>query len=394
MRPHTLFEATAFAAVLFGMLPDACGQRLSVGVVAGGSLTDSFQTETIPAPLPLQDVFAGTRYFSSSKDYLVGPMVEWRFTLHWSLEVDRLYRKLHFTSAAVEPDGSLNSVSPSPVVTWEFPVLAKYRFQWSKTKPFVELGPSFRTAGNLNGTNPSHRGVTASLGVEMRAWGLTIAPALRYTRWAPDGVQPDGPKSSPNQLELVVGVSGAPQSDSHPLGPRFSGGVMVGVGLTDGLRAETTTSMTTTGSTLTQSTYPVKSVIAGAMVELALPRNFSVEVDAMYRPLRSETVNTFDGTKSNPFAGSIATWELPVLAKYRFSTGFLRPFIEAGPAFRLPAGGQLSNHGVTAGAGVEAHLRVLKIAPEVRYTHWAKDNPPGVSGTIPNQAELLVGLYL
>ena len=46
-------------------------------------------------------------------------------------------------------------------------MLAKYRFHWSKMNPFVELGPSFRTAGNLNGTNPSHYGFTSGLGVEM-----------------------------------------------------------------------------------------------------------------------------------------------------------------------------------------------------------------------------------
>jgi hypothetical protein len=124
-----------------------------------------------------------------------------------------------------------------------------------------------------------------------------------------------------------------------------------------------------------------------------LPKHFSVEVNGLYHPLRSETVITYNGMKGTPYLGSTATWELPVLAKYKFSTHSVKPFVEAGPSFRLPPGGQFSNHGVTMGAGIELQARLLKIAPEVRFIHWAADTPPGGSGTIPNQAELLVAFY-
>src|SRR5260370_32221195 len=69
---------------------------------------------------------AGLRFCSTSKDYIVGPMMELGLPFHLSVEIDGLYRPLNFTSAAVNPDGSLNSVLPATVVTWEFPVLAKY----------------------------------------------------------------------------------------------------------------------------------------------------------------------------------------------------------------------------------------------------------------------------
>ena len=386
MRSRGRLIATALSVATFGISPAASGQRLSIGVVGGGSLTDSFPTETVPAGSGL-----GIRYFSSSKDYIAGPMVELRLFSNWSVEVDGLYRKLHFTWAGVEADGSLNSISPSPVITWEFPVLAKYRFHWWKTQPFAELGPSFRTAGNLNGTHPSHEGVTAGLGVELHARKLTFAPALRYTRWAADGVSAGGAKSGPNQIELLIGVSGAAaESGWRPWGTHVSIGVAAGTGLTDALHTSTfsETAITNTGQgQLTQVTYPVRSFMIGPTVELALPKRFSIEADAIYRPLRTETVTTFNGMKSNPFASSIATWEIPVMAKYRFATGFIRPFVEGGPTFRLPAN-NLSNYGFTAGAGIETHLRTLKIAPSLRYTHWAPDNP---SGTIPNQALILVG---
>jgi hypothetical protein len=71
----------------------------------------------------------------------------------------------------------------------------------------------------------------------------------------------------------------------------------------------------------------------------------------------------------------------------------VEPFVEAGPSFRLPPGGPFSNHGVTAGAGLEGHLRGLKIAPTLRYTHGAADPTPGESGTIQDQVELLAEFY-
>lgn len=54
--------------------------------------------------------------------------------------------------------------------------------------PFLEAGPSFRAAGNLNGYNPSHFGVTAGGGAEIRKGAVLLSTALRYTRWAKDGI--------------------------------------------------------------------------------------------------------------------------------------------------------------------------------------------------------------
>jgi hypothetical protein len=367
----------------FGIVP-AFAQRLSIGVLGGGSLTDSFPTVTVPVEVPGANALSGLRYYSRAKDYIIGTAIELRLRSNWSLEVDGLYRTLHFTTAAVMPDGSLNGISPSPVVTWEFPVLAKYHFRWLNLGQFAELGPSFRATGNLNGTNPSHAGLTAGLGVEMHAGKINIAPELRYTRWAPDNAgspfgQIAGYKSNPNQLELLLGFRAAAESDLHPLGRHFSIGVAAGAGLTD-----------------------VRSRIIGPRVEFALPKGFALEADALYHPLRSNSATSFSGigsgtgvigsssSSNSGYRGSGLTWELPVLAKYRFPTPILRPFVEGGPSFRL--GGNVSSHGITAGVGVEAHLSVLRVAPSVRYTHWALDYPncPSCS-TNPNQAEVLVG---
>jgi hypothetical protein len=343
-------------------------QNLTIGLVGGGSLTDSFPTENFPSGAPPGGPI-GLRFYSSAKDYIVGAMLEYRFTPHWSVEADGLFRTLHGTFAAVLANGSLNGVSPSHVITWEFPVLAKYRFAARKWTPLVELGPSFRTAGNLNEANPSHAGVTAGVGVELHTRKLTIAPTLRYTRWAEDNPSPDGPKSAPNQVELVAEFSAASESDSHPLGDHLFAGILVGTGLTGGIRTSGECLCT---QTIIPGTAPPGGLIIGPMVGLILPLNFSVEINALYRSLGEGTT----------------TWELPVLAKYKFTGQFLKPLIEAGPAFRLPATGAISNHGVTVGGGVELSARLLKIAPEIRYTRWATDML-----TLPNQVELLVAFH-
>ena len=70
-----------------------------------------------------------------------------------------------------------------------------------------------------------------------------------------------------------------------------------------------------------------------------------------------------------------------MLAKYgvslpRFSTRMVKPFIGAGPSFRMAYnlnGASPSNHGFPAGVGAEVHVWKLRIAPQVRCVRWARD---------------------
>ena len=184
------------------------GPHFSFGAIGGASLTDAFGHESsgfIVGPNGERQPTL-SRYYSTSKDYIVGPKVEFGFPGRLSVEVDALYRPLHLTMAGVQADGSLNSVSPATVVTWEFPVLAKYKFQARNVWPFIELGPSFRTAGNVNGASPSAYGGTAGLGIEDHVGKVKIAPVVRYTHWAADN-EFIGPRSKRNQAELLVGLS-------------------------------------------------------------------------------------------------------------------------------------------------------------------------------------------
>jgi len=159
-------------------------------------------------------------------------------------------------------------------------------------------------------------------------------------------------------------------------GQSFGVGLKGGFGLTDSFS-------NTSGS---------KDYVIGPTFEIRLPFSLAVEADALYRPL-NETSST-----------SISSWEIPVVAKYRFHAPIVRPYIEAGPSFRAlgnlgidlsSVGERLSDKGFTAGAGVEFKIPFIRIAPELRYTHWGADYNVPASGAIPsnqNQAELLVGV--
>jgi hypothetical protein len=152
MIPPRLIFAGIFICAL------AAAQTVSFGIVGGASATPDFTRSFAPLPPPPGPPVILTQY-SDSEHYIVGGTVEFQLPKNWSLEVDGLYHPLRFDFGAILPDGALNSVSPAPVITWEFPVLAKYRFRWRSTRPFLEAGPAFRTAGNLNGSNPSHHGL-------------------------------------------------------------------------------------------------------------------------------------------------------------------------------------------------------------------------------------------
>jgi hypothetical protein len=143
----------------------------------------------------------------------------------------------------------------------------------------------------------------------------------------------------------------------------------------------------------TSSIYTVlpfsRSFIIGPKLELALPGGFTVEADALHRPLnsRQQIVELFSGGSKidfGTFTSRHADWEFPILGRYGFSVSRLRPFAEAGVSLR-PAGSgtNVSHWGVTAGAGIDLSVRGFAISPAVRFTRWA-DQPGGVrcrSGT-------------
>jgi hypothetical protein len=170
----------------------ATGHRLSLGVMGGVSLLGEF-------------------YYPDSGvkeriGYLAGASAQLELSQGLALEVDAIYKPLH---------SSFGQGQGFTVLSWDFPVLAKYHLAKLGRAPFVEAGPSFRAAGNLNGYNPSHFGVTAGAGAETRKGWALLSAALRYTRWTKDGPpnsslesggQSDYPRTNVNAVELIFEV--------------------------------------------------------------------------------------------------------------------------------------------------------------------------------------------
>jgi hypothetical protein len=369
------------------------GQNVSFGVIGGVSLGDDFRTR-FERPSSLAPGYSLT---TGSNGYLVGPAIELRLRPRLSVGVDALYRPLSFTQATVLADGTLNSVSPATVVTWQFPVLTKYRFTAGhRVMPFVEAGPSFRTAGNLNGTDPSHYGITAGVGAEVRAAKWIISPRVRHTRWARD--RELGVESLQNRTELLVAFSRPADSNWRPLGSRFSVGVIAGATITDDFRSTTFTSRNFLDQqtiTYRQSSGP-RVFSIGPMVEAVAGRAFSVQASAIYRPLHLQTQVAGSGTP-RAFTSKWSTWQFPVLVRYRVSDRTVTPVVELGPSFRRRQeilGSKLSAVGVTAGAGVDARLGRFRLSPALRYTHWGPESRSGQSGKLRNELAVLVGLSL
>jgi opacity protein-like surface antigen len=190
-------------------------------------------------------------------------------------------------------------------------------------------------------------------------------------------------------------------------------GVKGGLPLTDFLNAASG------GQSILSAT--TNRYIVGPSIELRLPAGFGVEFDALYRRFSyNATTNLVDAISSLRTTGN--NWEFPLLLKKRFAGGPVRPFVSAGVSWNKISGltqsvqtlvlpNRITNSstsspvelkndfstGFVLGGGLDLHLLVLRITPEIRYTRWGNQNfssvfSPGASlNSSQNQAEFLVG---
>ncbi|HUP02871.1 MAG TPA: outer membrane beta-barrel protein [Bryobacteraceae bacterium] len=191
---------------------------------------------------------------------------------------------------------------------------------------------------------------------------------------------------------IVLALLGAVAAVAQPVG--F--GVIGGMPLADAFSASN-------GFTFHTNS---KSYILGADLELRLPLGLGLEANALYHPLSSS------GTGSgNMESVSGHSFEFPIMAKYRFPSKIVKPFVEGGVSFGTLSGltetvasglgvtnkPATSNNpvGVVLGGGVDIHALILHIAPEIRYTRWDKalfTDPTSVMQGSQNQAEFLVDI--
>ena len=349
----------------------AFAQNLSLGVIAGANLTRGIQSTTTP---------------------IAGAMLDWSMPHNFSLEFDGIWHSY--------PAGPQLGTE----ITWELPVLAKYKLPLSFCKPFVEAGPSFRIGA------PTDSGLSVGAGVEFHVLhNLNIAPTLRYTHWL-SNAPGNFAGWNPNQVEFVTAFSSHAGENSHPLGPYVFLGVVLGSTLTDDFRIVSPTSVVQYGSfppfTATSVSIGQSTFLIGPSLEIQLPLDLAVEIDALRRPIPEISYWTVPGgtalTPSQTAAlnalnaasqsSTPVTWVFPLLAKYRLLLSRAEPLVELGPSFRLPEelnGGHLSTYGITGAVGIEVHLLRIRIAPQVRFTHWASDSPAGSTRFNPSQLEFL-----
>lgn len=208
---------------------------------------------------------------------------------------------------------------------------------------------------------------------------------------------------------LLLLLAGGGCAFSQP----FTGGFRGGIPFTDFLSAAESGSVSY--STVTNR------YILGVTAELRLPFGLGVELDAMYRHLNYASNSGTTGV-TTVFTSSSTTanaWEFPLLAKYRFPSKLVRPYVDAGVAWdtlqglsqtvqKVVAGGtttttssspaelnQTTTMGFVTGVGVDVHALVVHISPEIRYTRWGAKHFLDTSGLLSsnqNQAEFLVGI--
>jgi len=174
-------------------------QLVSVGVKAGVPFTNAFSGDTYGTT---PNIFRST---SGDTSYIVGPMGEIHLILGLSVEADALYRPLHLNVQ----DGSGNPLADHSYASWEFPILAKWRFPFPVLKPYLEGGPSFRAIGDTASNYLSNDGITFGVGLELHLSRVRIGPELRFTHWGSDatGASANGFSSNQNQGEFLVGFS-------------------------------------------------------------------------------------------------------------------------------------------------------------------------------------------
>ncbi|MCS7314208.1 MAG: hypothetical protein NZ554_01945 [Bryobacteraceae bacterium] len=360
----------------------ACAQRMSAGVVVGRALTGGFHDLTehifLPPLEPGGSWYQGSMCFwPRSRDWVAGGMLELSLHGQWSLEFNALWRELRGQQTLFSlPGKPPEKGSPEQIVTWQFPILLKYRLPRRGARPFLAAGPAFRTIGNVGGGPHtfSRHGLAASGGVEWNRRGLRIAPTLRYTLWAGDRSASPW-RTASDQLEALVTFSRAEHERWRPLGERIAVGVALGFHLNGDYPQTTEVHGAGTDFAYVVTRTSARSAIFGPVVEARLGRDLSLEAAALLRPIAWKTeVAPAHGLSVPPWTSRWPTWVFPVLLKQSLPRRGWAPFLALGPTFRMRQFfGEASPYGMTAAAGLRFHAGPVKISPSLRFTRWGEN---------------------
>lgn len=204
-RVHWIMRLFAFFAMWLLATPLASAQFLGAGVKLGAA-----PTKWAGSP------GTGPNVSDESNQFNIGPYLELRLPLGFAIEADALYRSVGAITVANIGDSVRRSVTDAR--SWEFPVMAKYRFPTPVVKPFVLAGPTFRRTGNqtidsiCNGNDcaPADTGVISNAGFTRAGFVLGgglewKAGALRLTRYSARTAAPYFTTGT-NQTQILFSV--------------------------------------------------------------------------------------------------------------------------------------------------------------------------------------------
>jgi len=206
--------------LLFLSAAAAFSQPFSFGVKGGMPMTDFLNA-------------ARTQNFTASTTtnrYIVGATAELRLPFGLGVEADVLYRHFRYSSSGLSSITSNLTNMDTTAGAWEFPILAKYRFNGKIVRPFVDAGVAWDKLSGLTQTvksvvasvtkstttsTPSElskdvtRGYVMGGGVDVKVLLIHISPEVRFTRWgAKHFIDPNGLlNSKQNQAEFLLGIT-------------------------------------------------------------------------------------------------------------------------------------------------------------------------------------------
>ncbi len=222
--------AVAAAWAILCSLP-GLAQGLHLGFKAGVPITQYFETGTAGG------LHGSAEYSAATRRYTVGASGEWRLGNSFGFEVDALYHRMGYVAIVHSFDSANGNFANSAIDikgnSWDFPLLAKYRFG-RRLSPFVAAGGVVRYVGPVRGrgeltvgslvdrtststpldtSDPSelrkrfYPGISAGGGIELRWSRVRVLPELRYVRWTANISAPGGLLRFPsNQFEFLAGL--------------------------------------------------------------------------------------------------------------------------------------------------------------------------------------------
>ena len=159
----------------------------------------------------------------------VGPTFGLQLYNRVDVRFEWVYKRFSYQlQSTVPPIAGYTSFSRIKAHSWEYPLLATYKFGSGNVRPFagggMNLGGTATSSSTdqntITSTNPpvtttSQRMTSMGLptayhiigGLEWRFPIFSVRPELRYTRWTADTISGSFVANKPNQFEVVVGFT-------------------------------------------------------------------------------------------------------------------------------------------------------------------------------------------